>query len=122
MERWEYAIGEQGMDESTWHVDTEGLATYEAANRALMRTMIQGRNSDWLGDPQIIKRSDRHPHWQPVHDHAAEVLAEVLEDIRLDFGTIGSGIVQGSDVAKIFRKRALIVRNTLPNQNEEYDG
>lgn len=122
MERWQYAIGEQGMDES-WHIDVEGLPDYEAATRALTRYLVESRNSDWTQDPQIVKRSDRHPAWQPVKDHAAELLAEVLEAVRLDFATIGSGIVQGSDVAKIFRKRALILRNVTDLQGtEEYDG
>lgn len=120
MERWEYGIGTEGMDGS-WIADTEGIETYEAANRALIRTMIESRNSDWLDDPHVLKRSERHPAWTPVYDHAAELLVEALEGVRLDFATIGAGIVQGSDVAKIFKKRAQILRNTLPNQSQEYD-
>lgn len=119
MQHWEYAVGHQRLDD-TWSNDTDP-GVFEVASRDLIKHQIQFGDEDWATDLRIVKRSDRHLDWQPVDDHAAELLVEVLEEIRLDFATIDSGIVQGSDVAKVFRKRALVLRNTLPNQNQEYD-
>lgn len=119
MERWEYAAGHQSFDDS-WIPSSEP-GTYEKARTDLEVMVRRHEDEAWMISPSILRRSDRHLDWQPVDDHAAELLAEVLEEIRLDFATIGAGIVQGRDVAKIFRKLALIVRNTLPNQNQEYN-
>lgn len=118
METWEYAVGQEGLD-GTWETDTEPTPHYEAAQRAFARLLIEHRNDEWLIDPQILKRSERHPVWTPVLDHAAELLAEVLEDLRLDFATHGAGIMQGVDLAKVFRKRARLIN---PDKSvEEYD-
>lgn len=118
MERWEYAVGNEGIDGS-WTADVDGLADYEAANRALIRAILAQQNTEWLDDPHILRRSDRHPLWTPVKDHTAEVLAEVLEDLRLDFGVFGAGIMQGSDLAKTLKKRAHLLNPNKPT--EEYD-
>ncbi|AZS06712.1 hypothetical protein HOU95_gp095 [Streptomyces phage Hiyaa] len=119
MHRWEYAVGHQRLDD-TWTNDTDP-ATFEVARRDLIIQQIQHGDEDWAHDLRVIKRGDHQLDWTPVYDHAAELLVEVLEGVRLDFATIGSGIVQGSDVARIFKKRAQVLRNTLPNQNQEYD-
>lgn len=118
MERWEYASGYELMEGFTNNGEP---TTFEQAQRDLAGMIAAHGNEHWVINPCVVKRSSRYPSWQPVIDHAAELLVEVLEAIRLDFGVIGAGIVQGSDVAKIFRKRALVLRNTLPNQNQEYD-
>lgn len=117
MERWEYAVGQEGLD-GTWQTDTDPLSSYEAAQRAFTRLLIEHRSSEWLIDPQILKRSERHPVWTPVVDHAAELLAEVLEEMADKFGRLGDGIVQGTDVKAICTH---IARSTGTEQSQEYD-
>lgn len=119
MQHWEYAAGYDRVDNTftNWSDPT----TYEQARVDLDRLLRDHGDEGWVINPCVVRRGERHINWQPVYDHAAELLVEVLEGLRMDFAVIGAGIVQGSDVAKIFRKRAQILRNTLPNQNQEYD-
>lgn len=119
MQHWEYAAGHQSLDDS-W-VPSSEPGTYEKARTDLEIMTRRHEDESWMISPSILRRSERQPEWQPVHDHAAEVLAEVLEDLRHDFTLFGAGIIQGTDITQIMRRRAQAIRNTLPNQNQEYD-
>lgn len=116
MERWEYAAGYEDLN-GDFVASTEP-GTFEKARLDLDVMVRRHEDEDWMITPSIIRRSDRHPLWQRVNDHAAELLAEVLEDLRLDFGTHGAGIMQGSDLAQVFKKRAHLLN---PNPTEEFD-
>lgn len=113
MERWEYAAGYQSIDDS-WIASSEP-GMFEKA-RADFDVMVR-RNEDWMTSPSIIRRSDRHSQWQPVHDHAAELLAEVLTDIALRFASNGNDIMQGKDLNRVIKHVAFGLR---PTQTEEY--
>lgn len=123
MENWQYAYGQEdwrAYPGPKWTNDSEP-GTYAQAEIALMRAIVQDDpTSDYsLHSPCILRRSDRHPEWQPVKDHAAELLAEMLGDLRLDFGVHGASVMQGSDLAKVFAKRAHLLN---PNHSsEEFD-
>lgn len=116
MERWEYAVGHERLND-TWTNDTEP-GTFEAASKSLIQREIKFGDEDWAGDQCIVKRSDRFPEWQPVHDHAAELLAEVLTDIALRFASNGNDIMQGKDLNRVIKHVAFGLR---PTQTEEYD-
>lgn len=118
MEGWEYAAGYQAIDDS-W-VPSSEVGTYERAQLALNFMVTRHEDEDWMIMPSILKRSDRHPTWHPVHDHAAELLAEVMLDTSKDFAVYGAGVMQGSDLAKVFKKIAHLISNKLPQENEEY--
>jgi hypothetical protein len=116
VENWEYASGYELMEGFTNNGDP---TTFEQAQRDLAGMIAAHGNEHWVINPCVVKRSSRYPNWTPVVDHAAEVLAEVLEDLRFDFAAHGVGIMQGSDLAKVFRKRAQL---TNPERHvEEYD-
>lgn len=119
MENWTYAAGYQSIDNS-W-VPSSEPGTYEKAQIDLGVMMRRHEDEDWLSTPSIVKQSPVHPGWQPVHDHAAELLAETLMDMRYDFARHGTSIMQGRDLAQIFHKLSKLVSNKLPQTNEEYD-
>lgn len=116
MERWEYASGYELMEGFTNNGEP---TTFEQAQRDLAGMIAAHGNEHWVINPCVVKRSSRYPSWQPVIDHAAELLTEVLEDLRMDFAVFGVGIMQGSDLSKVFKKRAQLLN---PNKStEEYD-
>lgn len=118
MEKWEYAAGEQRFDE--W-VERSAPGTYEDARTELARLLAaDDPQSDYsMIAPCVVKRCARYPEWQPVKDHAAELLAELLEDLRRDFAPNGASSMQGRDLAAVFAKRAKLLN---PNRNpEEFD-
>lgn len=118
MEKWEYAIGDQGMTPGYWHIDIEGLPDYEAATRALTRAIMAQQGTDWVNDPQIVKRCDRYPEWQPVKDHAAELLAEATLEVAHEFRRVGQGVVQGNDLYAVFAKLAAQINPNTENPQE----
>lgn len=125
MERWEYAFGQEDYRAhpgKKWTADSEP-GTYAEAERAMIRALAaDDPTSDYsLHSACIVKRSERHSEWAPVHDHAAELLAEVVHDMAYQFSNYGSGIMQGTDLVKTLRKVAQGVKNTLPQNIEEYD-
>lgn len=123
MENWEYAAGTlNSYAIGTVWTDQSTPGTFEAARLALDKLIREEGDADWVIDPCIIKRSDRHPAWARVNDHAAELLAEVLADVANDSGVHGAGIIQGSDLYKIFKKVAHLISNKLPQNVEEYGG
>lgn len=115
MERWEYAAGYQSIDDS-W-VPSSEPGTYEKARTELDVMMCRLEDHDWSISPSVIRRSDRHPTWQLVNDHAAELLAEVLTDIALRFASNGNDIMQGKDLNRVIKHVAFGLR---PTQTEEY--
>lgn len=116
MERWEYAAGYQTTSDE-WRVfDSPG--TFEHASAKLRALELESRGDGWATNPCVVKRSDRRPQWQPVHDHAAELLAEVLTDIALRFASNGNDIMQGKDLNRVIKHVAFGLR---PTQTEEYD-
>lgn len=116
MDNWEYASGYELMEGFTNHGES---TTFEQAQRDLNRLIATHGEEGWVIGPCVVKRSSRYPSWQPVKDHAAELLAEVLEDLRYNFAVHGAGIMQGSDLAKVFKKTAQLINPNKPT--EEYD-
>ena len=115
-DKWEYAAGHQGLS-GDWVNDLEPT-TFELASRDLFRMTLTYGEQDWTHDLRIIKRSDRHPPWQPVNDHAAEVVADTLEEIAGQFGVHGSNIIQGADLHRILNR---VARALVPREIQEYD-
>lgn len=125
MEKWEYAYGLEdwrAYPGPKWTAESTP-GTYAQAEIALMRALAaDDPTSDYgLHGPCIVKRSENNPEWVPVQDHAAELLAEVLEDLRIDFAFLGAGIMQGKDIAKSFRKRAQMLIGERPVKKQEFD-
>ena len=118
MERWEYAAGHEDLN-GNFVASTEP-GTYEKARIDLDVMMRRHEDEDWMITPAIIKRSDRHPTWARVHDHAAELLAEIVHDMAYRFSNFGAGIIQGYDLVKTLRKVAEGVSDKLPQNVEEY--
>lgn len=119
MEQWEYAAGYQNTSDE-WRVfDVPG--TFEHASQKLRALEWESREEGWATNPCIVKRSEVHPQWTPVHDHAAELLAEAVQDMAYQFGNFGAGIIQGYDLVKTLRKVAQGISRTLPQNTEEYD-
>ena len=124
MERWEYAAGtlDTRSEGTNWNSQSDPNTTFERARLDLLNLMAAHGDEDWVIDPCVIKRSDRHPTWAKVHDHAAELLAEAMHEVALDFAVYGAGVMQGSDLAKVFKKVSYLISNKLPQDNQEYDG
>lgn len=121
MENWQYAAGTQNVYAvGTVWTDQSTPGTFEEARLALDKLIREEGGDDWVIDPCIIKRSDRHPAWVRVHDHAAELLAEALTDIALGFAANGNDIMQGKDLSRVVKRVSFTIG---PNKsNEEYGG
>lgn len=115
MEQWEYASGYELLDGFTNHGEP---TTFERAQRDLNRLISVHGDENWVINPCVVKRSTRYPNWTPVHDHAAELLAEVLTDIALKFAPNGNDIMQGKDLNRVIKHVAFSLR---PVSTEEYD-
>lgn len=122
MEKWEYAFGTADWRSypEGWQADSDP-GTYEDAQIALMRALAKDDpTSDYsLNSPCIVKRSDRHLVWQPVKDHAAELLAETLTEIADRFGRTPSSVIKGRDLYAAIRRVAHAL--TPQNNPEEFD-
>lgn len=122
MQRWEYAAGEEdwrAYPGPKWENRSEP-GTFEAAQVALMRLLAaEDPQSDYaMHGPCVIKRCEAQSEWQPVRDHAAELLVELLKDMASNFGRLGDGIVQGTDIKAICTHLA---RGMSTEPNQEYD-
>jgi hypothetical protein len=123
MENWEYAFGVRDLRsvEDAW-TNNSDPGTYAEAEIALTRALAKDDpTSDYsLNGPCIVKRSSRHPEWQPVRDHAAELLSEAMGDVFLSFAALGPNVLQGNDLNRVFRRLAFALRPD--NQtNQEFD-
>lgn len=119
MQRWEYAVGHQSLN-SEWSSDTDST-TFEAASRDLIRLTLIFGHEDWAHDLRVIKRSEKSPGWRPVHDHAAELLAEAMADVAGQFSANGRNIMQGVDLHRMFNRLSKSVAATLPSVSQEFD-
>lgn len=121
MNKWEYAVGHFSPI-GEWVEDEEVRPHFEQAVADLPRAHAAYGNEDWLaGSPlRIVKRCERYPKWQPVNDHAAEVLAEVLADLARGFRRIGQSVPQGDD---LFASAVAAVRELNSNftDPQEFD-
>lgn len=123
MRNWEYAFGTEdwaAWPGPKWQAESEP-GTYHEAEVALMRAVAQDDpSSDYsLRSPCIVRRCNDVPEWQPVKDHTAELLAELLMDLRLDFATHGKSIMQGSDLARAFAKRARLLDPPTTTEDDD---
>ena len=117
MEQWEYAVGHSGLS-GEWDNDTDPT-TFELASRDLIEQTILYGHEDWADDLRIVKRSIRHAHWQPVVDHAAELLAEALGEVARNVSRAHSSASPSKTVAHYL---ALVAKAVSPNtETEEYD-
>lgn len=108
MDDWKYAVGTadwRTAEQGVYNVQTEPTC-YEDARTALERLLREQGQEDWVVSPCIIRRSERHPLWIKVNDHAAELLADVLAAVAYEFRSIGGGIVQGDDVFRVLIKQS----------------
>ncbi|QNJ57676.1 hypothetical protein SEA_KEANU_71 [Streptomyces phage Keanu] len=124
MERWEYAAGEEdwrAYPGPKWENRSEP-GTFEAAQVALTRLLAaEDPTSDYsMHGPCVVKRSERYPDWQPVRDHAAELLAEALLEVAHDFRRVGQGVVQGNDLYRALAKITAQM-NTTAQDPREFD-
>lgn len=123
MEQWEYAFGVENWraDPTEWTNESEP-GTYAAAELALMRAVAaDDPMSDYsLHGPCIVRRSIRYPRWQPVVDHAAELLAEVLGEIAKDVNRAHPRDTSPSKTVAFYLARAAKALDPKP-ETEEYD-
>jgi len=124
VEKWEYAFGTEDLRAwpgPQWDNHSEP-GTYADAEIAMARALAaDDPTSDYsLAGPCIIKRSERHPAWRPVKDHAAELLAEALLEVAHTFRREGRAVMQGNDLYAAF---ASLTRQLNPQTDDprEFD-
>jgi hypothetical protein len=124
VEKWEYAFGLEDWRAHPgpkWSAESEP-GTYADAEVALARALAaDDPTSDYsLHGPCVVKRSERYPEWQPVKDHAAELLAEAALEVAHEFRRVGRDVVQGNDLYAVFAKIANQINPSTENP-QEYD-
>lgn len=125
MEKWEYAFGTsdwRAYPDPEWQAESEP-GSYADAEVALVRALAaDDPASDYsLREPCIVRRSDRHPRWQPVKDHAAELLAEVLAEVAQYGHRTHTNVIQGTDLKHLFGEMARALDPGRTETNQEFD-
>lgn len=119
----EYAVGLLG----TGFLETYGEPTtsVEEARATLARTLILFSNRTDDSDArrfsniQLITRDDTDPEWRPVEDAAQHTLQAVFARMSVEFHRIGTGVIQGYDLSRLFNRLSRDLGAT--SNPEEFD-
>jgi hypothetical protein len=116
----EYAAGygHNGPYE-TVRVEDNSVGTIEHARAALAKLISDHGDELWLIDPRLVRRDGPNHPWETVEDPAKETIQRVFAEVARTGRRIGSGVVQGNDLYRIFSDA---LRQVGGDQNpEEFD-
>lgn len=105
MRQPEYAAGYAGFEPGEWRVHGEP-GNIEHARMQLAELIREDHDADWLIDASLVRRDGPNHPWEKVKDPARETATAVMLALAEDARRIGDGIVQGTDLHRMFTKAA----------------